>query len=209
MAKTKSSIPKDMLEEIIKLSAKSKERPVRNFFISPSILTGKLNPPSKISTQIKANKRLIDLISNPPLLDAIATEDFDGRTVPVIVLLVRNAAGITQPGILTRLVEVSGGSTQLIDQSYTNIKGISLLKYNKSVDPADLAGLSNRLKIEIPGILPVNLPGGQAQQSVAFNNVFNIVREIVVTQLPNLTDPVVQSLIKFTENPLDRLPSDF
>jgi len=223
MARGTSPITPAMVEEIIKIASNPKKAVAPKLFtFVPSILIPKPKPVNDLSTPAKfrANRKLLELINNPPAVNDTATQKFDGRKIPIIIVLVRNSAGLTQLGVLTRLME----GNNLIDQSYTNVKGFSLLKYNRPVSdrPADneLNGLS--LTVEIPGLLFEGVGNG----NVTFTDKFHIIKEITVTALPLPKFPVPPTpttpevplteleklqnrVFTFADNPLDRLPPDF
>src|SRR5688500_958883 len=92
--------------------------------------------------QLEAIKTLVDdLLEGHKPLSANATAAHAGLTLEHVLILVRDPAGRTQPGIIVRLMEyrVSPASpgrrlgVRLRDSSRTNIEGVVLLR--TPVDP--------------------------------------------------------------------------
>lgn len=147
--------------------------------------------------RLKGDSALKRLLDNPPILSSKATQDHDGRLLPIVIAVVRDRSGATRPGILVQLL-VDGA---MVDRSRTNARGVVLLRA-----PEHLAGstLNGVVEVVAPGMEPVagpvTVPAGK-QHTIA---------EIVLDALPAAASNGNGSLVPdLADNPLDRLPADF
>lgn len=147
-------------------------------------------------------KELGKLLDNPPTLTGKATEDTDGRKVPVVVAVVRDPEGRTRPGIELQLFDQASGV--LLDHSRTDVRGIAVLRFPRRVGDDDAA--QGTLKItgaDDPQLLEV--PAG-SQHAVSY---------IELDELPALDEVVdlatggTKPEIPTPDDPYERLPADF
>ena len=168
----------------------------------PSMVVQRLKIDPEFEKQLRPGGRLAGLLDNPPLLEASATQEMDGRLVPVVLAVVRNKNGESGPGILVRLLQ----GTDLRDASHTNARGGVLLRLPARM-PEDV-GTPVSGTIELLGLTPpfrqsVTIPAGRQ----------HIVVEILLDALPppqmTLATSTQALSIPIADNPLDRLPGDF
>lgn len=104
ISKSLDPIVTETLEDFL-----GKERPdfkPPRVYVHPAMETFTLIPYQPFVDRVGAqNSPLRRLIDNPPILSHYATEHTDGRRVPIVLALVRDATGATKGGIGLRLVE--------------------------------------------------------------------------------------------------------
>jgi len=160
----------------------------------------KIDP--EFERQIRPGGRLVGLLDNPPVLEASATQMMDGRLVPVVLVVVRDKAGESSPGILIRLLQGS----DLRDASHTNVRGGVLLRLPGRM-PEDWTK-------PVSGTIEILGPTPAFKQNVTVPaRKQHVVVEIVLDALPAphlAMFSAAQALsIPIADNPLDRLPGDF
>lgn len=145
---------------------------------------------------------LQDLLDNPPTLTGKATEDTDGRLVPVLLAIVHDRDGATRAGIELRLLDTV--SKVLLDRTRTDAGGLALLRFpNRAGENEEVEGKLSTAGLDDP--LDVTIPEG----------VQHLVIEVVLDSLPEVptvNDPTTgeeTAEIPTGDDLLERLPADF
>ncbi|HEX9987149.1 MAG TPA: hypothetical protein VGE45_01530 [Chloroflexia bacterium] len=168
--------------------------------LHPLIETVKFGP-LKGFTNNGVPDELRKLLDNPPTLSGKASEDADGRLVPVVLAIVRDKDGATRAGIELRLLN---DKSALIDHTRTDAGGLALLRFPRRTGESE----------DISGILAVT-GGGDPIPVTVGGGVQHTLAEILLDELPPLptvTDPVTGKEVPITprgDDVLSRLPADF
>ena len=89
---------------------------------------------------LKPSRALQELIKEgvpPSVLDAQASRRSDGRRVPLVLALVRDAAGRTRPGVP---VHLKGTDGKILDRGSTGANGAVLLRFLRRAEDEDVKG---------------------------------------------------------------------
>ncbi|MDP9023141.1 MAG: hypothetical protein M3N57_10720 [Actinomycetota bacterium] len=129
------------------------------------------------------------LIAEPPVLEGKATEETDGREIPVMLALVHDPTGATRGGIELHLAD---GDGVLHDRTRTSPDGLAVLRLPRGVRAGELrlADGSHVTSVSVPG------------------SVQHTVVDLSLESLPDLPDDVDPGSL-FGDDPFERLPSDF
>lgn len=157
-------------------------------------------PPANGFVDKEVPDELSDLVDKPPRLAGHATEDADGRRVPVVLAIVHDEAGATREGMLVRLADKD--ERVLLDHTRTDANGLALLRF----PPRDDGGRAASGTLTVAGVnrkFDVTVPA-DAQ---------HVVTDVTVElpRVPAVDDPGPDRVPTMThgDSPLERLPSDF
>lgn len=183
--------------------------PSRVDLLFPTALTERFVTRKTFLDELKKGNTLIGQLKDErPKLTARATEEVDGRRVPVVIVLVRDPVGATRPGLLLQLFEGTGGDAELVDQTRTDRAGVALLRYaEKRSEKA--SGEVALLTGEAPEVRTYEIDPAKQQHAII---------EFALDALPALPvddgeetgeDGGAGLLATSGQDPLLRLPADF
>lgn len=135
------------------------------------------------------------LLDNPPILAGKASEDADGRRVPIVVVVLRSKDGTSRPGIELRLVDAASGV--LLDHSRTDARGVVVLRFPRRIGEEELA-MSGRIELSATQDFAVDIPPG-VQHAVSY---------LTLDELPEIVTDAIGKPVA-GDDPFQRLPADF
>lgn len=154
-----------------------------------------------IDTLEDGRTELAKLLDNPPTLTGKATEDTDGRRIPLVLAVVRDKKGATRAGIELRLIDKV--SKVLLDHSRTDTNGVVVLRFPRRTGDNDAAEGT------------IELSGGNDQAVLVPAGVQHVVTFIELPKLPDLPEVIdpetgeAKVEVPLGDDPFERLPADF
>lgn len=126
----------------------------RSITLLPSMRTFGPKAHDAVESGPKMNAALRKLLDRPPTLSGKASSKFDGRRIPLALLLVRDKHGATRAGLVVRLTQ----NDKLVDLCRTDRRGFALLRFPIPQGDASLprGAVTARIQIHAPGMETVS-----------------------------------------------------
>jgi hypothetical protein len=188
---------KDLMERLRKaLEDREALKEPRDVILRPEMKTGQVEPDKGLEDDLKdPETELGKLLDHPPILTGKASEDADGRRVPIVVVVLRAQDGSSRSGIELRLLDAESGV--LLDHSRTDARGVVVLRFPRRIGEEELS-FSGRIELSANQDFEVNIPSG-VQHAVSY---------LTLKELPEvLLDTNGRAVAG--DDPFERLPADF